>query len=138
WQTPATIENYSLPLVQPNESPTLWFLRRGTSATSLNSPAPSERISVLCLDRRNGRLLLAVDDVAAARPTSYNVQVDFENSTVTLVVGGFGFVVEFTDEPAAPEPTAQTGSAASPIDERGGLWKVGGAVIKAILPESPD
>ncbi len=138
WQTPATIENYSLPLVQPNESPTLWFLRRGTSATSLNSPAPSERISVLCLDRRDGRLLLAVDDVAAARPTSYNVQVDFENSTVTLVVGGFGFVVEFTDEPAAPEPTAQTGSAASPIDESGGLWKVGGAVIKAILPESPD
>ena len=138
WQTPATIENYSLLLVQPNESPTLWFLRRGTSATSLNSPAPSERISVLCLDRRDGRLLLAVDDVAAARPTAYNVQVDFENSTVALVVGGFGFVVEFTDEPTAPEPTAQTGSAASPIDEVGGLWKVGGALIKAILPESPN
>lgn len=134
WQTPATIENYSLPLVQPNETPTLWFLRRGTSAMSLNAPAPSERISVLCLDRRDGRQLLAVEDIAATRPTAYDVQVDYENAAVTLVVGGFGFVVEFTDEPAAPEPTAQTGSAASPPDEVGGLWKVGGAVMKAILP----
>jgi len=134
WQTPATIENYSLPLIQPNETPTLWFLRRGTSAKSLNAPAPSERISVLCLDRRDGRQLFAVDDVAATTPATYDVQVDYENATVTLVVGGYGFVVEFTNEPAVPEPTAQTGSAASLIDEVNGLWRVGGAVMKAILP----
>jgi outer membrane protein assembly factor BamB/tetratricopeptide (TPR) repeat protein len=136
WQTPATIENYSLPLVQPNECPTLWFLRRGASANSNNAPIPSDQISVLCIDRRDGRELLTVKDVSAAKPLSYNVRVDFENSMVTMVVGGTGFAVEFTDEPAAPEPTAQTGSAASVIDDTGGLWNVGGAVMKAIIGDA--
>jgi hypothetical protein len=135
WQTPATIENYAMPLLQPTEVPTLWFLRRGTSAKSLKAPAPSDIISVFCLDRRDGRELLAVDEVPVTGPTAYDVQVDRENATVTLVVNGSGFVVEFTDEPAAPEPPAQTGSAASPIDETAGLWKFGGAVMKAILPK---
>jgi outer membrane protein assembly factor BamB len=117
WQTPATIENYLLPLVQPNECPTLWFMRRGTSAQSLKSSRPSDRISVLCLDRRDGRQLLHVDDITATRPIAYNVRVDFENSTVTMEVGSSSYSVEFTDEPAAPEPTAQTESATSPIDD---------------------
>ncbi len=136
WQTPATIENYALPLIQPNETPTLWFLRRGTSAKSLKSPAPSEIFSVFCLDRRDGRELLAVNDVPLNNTglTVYDVQVEFENRLVTWTVNGSGFVVEFTDEPAVPEPTAQTGSAANPLEAESGLWRFGGAVINAILP----
>jgi hypothetical protein len=34
-----------------------------------------------------------------------------------MEVGSSSYSVEFTDEPAAPEPTAQTESATSPIDD---------------------
>ncbi len=133
WQTPATIENFAMPLVQPGEVPTLWFLRRGTSPRSLKSPAPSEYVSLLCLDRRNGRQLLASEGVGVTGPTAYDVQADLENHSVTMVINGSQFIVQFTDAPVAPEPPVQTGSAASLQEDDGGLWNVGGALMKALI-----
>ena len=110
WQTPAVIEDYGLPLGQPNDLPTLWFIRQATNRQRRS--ATTDVTSVLCLDRRDGRILLSQDEVPT-KTNSYRIRPDRAQQSVQLVLPGRTLRIKFTAEPTPPEPPAQTGIASS-------------------------
>lgn len=112
WPVPAVIDNYGFPASQPTDSPALWFLRKTSTKQTLTSPQNSERTSLLCLDRRTGRIVFEKDNIPI-QPNEFNVTTDASRRSSTLNLQGQAFTVEFTDEPAPPSPPAQTGAGSS-------------------------
>lgn len=110
WQVPAEVDQYGLPLDQPREVPVLTFLRHATP-TVRRGPRRTQT-SILCLDRRDGRILLQRENIPAA---TYNYRVVGRPSekTVRIQLPGRIFTLRFSDDPVAPEPPAQTGKASS-------------------------
>jgi outer membrane protein assembly factor BamB len=106
WKVPAVIDNFGLPLFQPTDLPTLWFLRQVSTNQTRRAAAPSDRTSVLCLDKRTGRRLLSEENIRA-RTTSYEVVAQPADKTVHLHLPGRTLSVRFTDQPIPPEPPAQ-------------------------------
>jgi hypothetical protein len=109
WQTPAEIEDFGLPIHQPADVPTLWFMRQ-QPAGQFNSRATirANRASILCLDRRDGRPLLARSDVTL-NSSFFAFEADAENQTVRLLLPTATFSLQFTGEEVPPEPPAQSG-----------------------------
>jgi outer membrane protein assembly factor BamB/tetratricopeptide (TPR) repeat protein len=134
WQTPAVIEEHGLPLNQPSSSPALWFVRTIATQRTRLSPQNTNRASVLCIDRRTGRMLLNKDDIAT-QANEYNVVVKHEDAKSILVLPGHSFAVTFTDEPTPPAPPAQTGSASSLPDDNV-LADMAGNLFKALDPQT--
>jgi len=140
WRAPAQVDGYSLLLTQPHEVPTLWFMRHSSSRESLRAPAPTVMTSVLCLDRRDGRVLLTHENVPSD-PGQHRFRVDHRRHRVELDAAGQRFVVSFTDQPAPPAPPAQTQLVSDEENRSGRLKRIAGSVIHAILngqPERPE
>ena len=136
WQIPAVIEDFGLPLNQPHELPTLWFIRHVSNTTTRRGPASSDQTSVLCLDRRDGRILFAKDEIPT-KTNSYQIEPNHAQQTVKLVLPGRVLQIRFTDEPTPPAPPAQTGNAAS-LDSgtaNNVFTRLGGAIVNTILGE---
>ncbi len=134
WQTPATIDNYALPLNQPHDVPTLWFMRQVSE--SLQTTSRKNTTEILCIDRRDGRLLLSQQDIPT-RANSYDFLVDRPQRRVSLTVAGYAVTIEFTDQPAPPQPPAQTGAAASADAGENRLSHFAGSVVKALIRGGP-
>lgn len=110
WQSPAFIDRYGLPLDQPADVPVLTFLRH---ITKLGKGVPNQtQSSMLCLDRRDGRMLFAKDDIPQTMQI-YSIVGDPEKQLVSVQLPSRVFNITFTDQPRAPEPPAQTGEASS-------------------------
>jgi len=109
WPCAAVIEQYGMPSDQPPDLPVLVLLRnvrprgRNTAQTS-----------ILCLDKRDGRVLLSKDDVPV-QSNFYDITGDFEKKTVTVQLGVKVFTLEMTSAEIAPEPPAQTGASSSQV-----------------------
>lgn len=117
WKIPAVIEQYGLPLDQPFQSPVLIFLRH--EPVSKSEPR-AVKTTVLCLDRRDGSILLdntnATSDsltYVGSQSGTYEVTVDPSARQVVLKLFEKTLTMTFTDAPVPPEPPAQTGTAAS-------------------------
>jgi len=131
WQIPAMIEENGLPLHQPNTSPALWFVRSISTQRTRLTPQNSNRASVLCIDRRSGRILFQKDDIAT-QPNEYNILVDGREATSTLILPGHSFVLKFTNDPVPPEPPAQTGAASSLSDDSNSLSDMAGSLFRTL------
>jgi hypothetical protein len=136
WQVPAVIDQYGLPLHQPVDVPVLTFLRHVNQAAAAPGQRTSLRGSVLCLDKRDGRILLRKDDIAT-QIHSFEIVADTDRQVVQVSLPGKLFTLKFTDEPAPPEPPAQTGAP----QRAGGLAEAGrslrtfaGVLFDALTP----
>jgi len=110
WQVPALIDGYGLPLDQPPDAPTLWFLRQHRPRASQLTPASSTRTAVLCIDRRTGRLLVEADNLPS-QANFHDIVADRVGRTVRFSIPGYSCTVKYTDQPAPPELPAQTSAA---------------------------
>lgn len=113
WPSPANLEGFAVPLNQPSAIATLVFLRGlrragGNQATT----------SLLCIDKRDGRVLYAADDLPTLQPNflAAEITADPADASVQVVVGGNVVTLRWTDEPIPPAPPAQTGQADSGPD----------------------
>lgn len=106
WQVPASIESFGWPLDQPLESPFLVLLRN----VRPTQPQPNNRMktSLLCLDRRDGRIVLFRDDIPVQTNT-FEIVADPREHAVNIALPSKSFMLKLTDEPMPPEPPAQTG-----------------------------
>ena len=104
WQVPAIIEQHALTLDQPVDLPVLVFFQV--------TRAPTQQTSLICIDKRDGRLLAQWPELQGQLP-SLDVEGDPTTQTVTIWTPLKAFKIRFTQEPVAPEPPAQTGSAST-------------------------
>jgi len=133
WPVPAVIEQYGLPLQQSTELPVLAFLRQIVRRTRGRSTAPTT--SVLCIDRRDGRILFPKDDIPIQiQGRAFQMLGDPVKKTVMLLLPGKTYTIQLTDAPRPPEPPAQTGSASSRVAEGPGhgTRKVAGGIVQAL------
>ena len=109
WSGPAAVEHHGLVLSQPSELPVLTFIR--TLRSQVQDPVVAQKVqgSVLCLDKRNGRLLFENDDLQQAL-NSIEAIGNLDDKSVTLQSQGQSAVLTFTDTPAPKEPPYQAGS----------------------------
>jgi hypothetical protein len=122
WSSPALIDQHGLPLDQPRGSPLLVLLRQliKTSGTR------QTHTSLLCLDRRDGRVVLANDSIPINSASFYNVTADEQEQTVKVSLPGKAFTIRLTDEPQPPAPPAQLSGA------RRGAGQIVGSLLDAL------
>jgi hypothetical protein len=110
WSAPAIIEGYGLPLDQPDDVPVLAFVRQIASS---NRRSRLPVLSMLCIDKRDGRLLLEANDLRFQHG-SFFMSGDPDKHVVSLrLLNVHNYLMTFTDEAQPSEPPAQIGSAAS-------------------------
>ncbi len=109
WPVPAEISDYSLPLGQPVSSPVLTFLRYiRKQETRNNRTTPKQLTELLCLDRRDGRLLVRTDEIAGHQPLQ-RIEADPEENRVTIEFRSQkGVILDFSDEPRPPAAPLQS------------------------------
>ncbi len=97
WPAPVDVLNFGLPLNQPSELPVITFV---TTISNNSRPGSAGRTGVVCIDKRDGRAVLADESDGQSRyfriegePASNRVEVKLQNEI---------YSVEFTDEPHAP------------------------------------
>jgi len=130
WPAPAYIDRYALPLDQPVELPVLTFLRH-VRKTERGRPTRMQT-DALCIDRRDGRILLKKEG-AATQTGTYEVVGDPSKKTVSLLLPSKRYTMQFSDEPRPPEPSAQTGTASSEYMGPGhDPQRVGNAIFRAL------
>ena len=105
WQTSAYIDKHGLPLDQPPHAPVLTFIRHMTPTSRRGNR--QVHTSVLCLDKRDGRVVLSNDDIPSQTYT-YSIEANRVERNVTINLPGKTFVLQFTDNPVPPAPPAQT------------------------------
>ncbi|MCU0879125.1 MAG: PQQ-binding-like beta-propeller repeat protein [Pirellulaceae bacterium] len=120
WQIPAFVAFHCLPPDQPLESPLLVFVRNKVKATPGSATRSSG--SVMCLDRRDGRLVWDSENEPVnqqfAQAINYcDIQSDPVRKSVRMYIQSpplaKTITIELTDQPQPPEPPAQTGEMAS-------------------------
>lgn len=139
WQSPAVVRGFALPVEQPDELPTLWFVRQYKQGQI--GQVQNNRLHVLCLDRRTGGVLLDKGEVPT-QLSSLEVTADAKKHEVGLVLPQISFTLRFTDEPRAPEPPAQyaqqQGGLEAALDRFGEIvTSVTGAILQPSKPAEP-
>jgi hypothetical protein len=132
WQTSAYIAQFCLPLEQPVETPTLFFIRNSTPVQSDFRAKPVT--GIVALDKRTGRLLHQAQLPYVA--PGFDVWADAEKKMVSITLLGLEqktTELRFTDLPTPPEPPAQLGPMSSlskgqqpgkPVDVSDGLFQL--------------
>lgn len=128
WQVPAAIERFGFPVDQPSEVPLLFFMRQLRESNSRSRVAT--KTSILCLDRRDGRIVYE-NDAIPTQTYTYDILADRVKNSVTVAVASRLITIDLTDQPRPPSPPAQTGTASSLT--HAGRRSVAGDVAKAIL-----
>jgi hypothetical protein len=127
WQVPARVNGFSLPLSQPPDVPILAFVRQTYRKRGGSRGRP--QLSLLCLDRRDGRVLLDIDSLNYTYGT-FQMVGDNQDQTVLLrLLNVHNYLFQFSNQPQAPAPPAQAGSVARQND--GGFSNILGAVFDA-------
>jgi outer membrane protein assembly factor BamB len=120
WEEPATVDRYGYHMAQPSESPILLFLRHYTPVVAEGSPR--QHTSVLCLDRRDGRVLVEKKDINSLTYT-FDLIADRNDQTVTVALSTKPFTITLTDKPlgespkSSEEPPTAAADAARPENE---------------------
>ena len=119
WPVPATVSRWALPLNQPGDSPVLVFVRELHQKSSVRTTRSSVNSEFFCLDKRDGRLLMAEKKVTGYI-RSFAVIADPSQQQVTVMINGQLHLFQFTDErlpPAAPVQMSQVRQAANRIQQ---------------------
>jgi hypothetical protein len=136
WPCPADVENFSFPEDQPPEAPVLTFLRQRT-ATNSGGGGRTQAASAVCLDKRDGRVVLWKDDVKGSSISQYELIAQPETQSVSLVLPGKTFTLTFTDQPTPPAPPAHVGSLVPPRSLVDSAGRVAGGILRAITGDAP-
>lgn len=107
WPTAAVIEHFGFPLDQPTQLPFVTFMRN--VSTDTGSPSRSWKTEIVCLDKRDGRIVFHKDDIPGNTQV-YRVEAEPNAMTAAIMLPGKSFTLEWTDQPRPPEPPAQLGS----------------------------
>jgi outer membrane protein assembly factor BamB len=139
WQSPALVRGYGMLAEQPDDLPTLWFVRQYKQGQANQSQ--SGLPNILCLDRRTGSSLLESRE-AATLSTQLQIVPDTKKREVSLVMPQVTHTIRFTDEARPPEPPAQLSHRAAMVDtalERFGdiISAVTGSLLPAAKPAQP-
>ena len=78
----AIIEGFGLPLDQPDDVPVLAFVRQ-ISRRERRSRRP--RLAMLCLDKRDGRMIMEVDDLNFTYGTFVRTTMEQSSSIITTL-----------------------------------------------------
>lgn len=108
WPVPAVVEHFGLPLDQSTLLPALTLMRNISPDNTGGSR--SWKTEVLCLDKRDGRIIFRKDDIPGQTQV-FHLQGDVEQESVALMLPGQSYTMRFTDDPRPPAPPAQTGKA---------------------------
>lgn len=141
WQTPAYVSQHGFPLDQPRELPLLTYLRHRSPTTGRDTQTTT---SVLCLDRRDGSLVVAEENIRMQQINVYefigNRLEDSVTLTLTPMRGSASakhFRFRLTDQPAPPAPPAQMGAKSSvAANEPGrGIFSTFGRILGNAIAE---
>ncbi|MEX2174304.1 MAG: PQQ-binding-like beta-propeller repeat protein, partial [Pirellulaceae bacterium] len=123
WQVPAFVAHHALPPDQPSESPLLFFVRNKTKVSGTGTSRAGSSGSVLCLDRRDGRIVWdsdaepAIQQRITGQVNYCEIVADPLKKSVSLMLqtppSAKTVTLQFTDQPAPPQPPAQTGELSS-------------------------
>jgi outer membrane protein assembly factor BamB len=113
WPDPVELDQFSLPLHQPTEIPVLTFLRRIQKTVPGRATKPIG--SVLCLDKRTGKVLLRDDEIPALAH-SFEIIANREAREISVTLPGKSVVFEFSDEPGEDVDPGEQGGAPSTGD----------------------
>ncbi len=125
WSTSALVENFYALAQQGLDLPALVLLRPATPVQNAGVASPS----LLCIDRRTGRAVLAEDLGAAQNNFVFNCEVagDRDRKTMTIALPAKTVTLHFTDDPRPPEPPYQAGLAVKQA-----AFGVPGAIFRAL------
>jgi len=123
WPGPVRLAGQSLSLDVPSELPVLVFTRTVAGITSGRPIQPHS--SVLCIDKRNGRLVYE-DENLPQLANIVEVSGDLTDKTVGTQIQGQAFTLKFTGNPVPPEPPYQSDSFEKPVTSKAG------AVLRAL------
>jgi outer membrane protein assembly factor BamB len=100
WPAPAVIAQHGLLLSQPSQVPVLVFARQ------VNRPGPPNardpKTSVLCIDKRTGRVVYENEQVQGSTIGNFELSGDPNARTVSLSVASKLITLTFTDDPVDP------------------------------------
>jgi hypothetical protein len=126
WAKPAYIDQQGFLAGQPNELPVFTFIRNVQSAPpNRNQPMHG---SVLCLDKRTGRLVYSDDELPQIN--GFDISGNLDDKTVTLSFASLlnqpgtsptPVTLKFTDEPvksAAPYRADEVEKTKAPTDSK--------------------
>lgn len=128
WQVPASIDLHGFVLQQPSNSPALWFVRNVSNDNV-------KQASILCIDRRDGRIVYLKDDLPV-QINEFNIFSNPSGTTSTISLNGQSITITFTDAPTPPSPPAQTGAASSLTSSGSALANMTGALFNSIKQQA--
>jgi hypothetical protein len=133
----------ALPLNQPGDSPVLVFVRELHQKSSVRTTRSSVNSEFFCLDKRDGRLLMAEKKVTGYI-RSFAVIAEPSQQQVTVMINGQLHLFQFTDErlpPAAPVQMSQSRAAPTesarpnPFNQRPPIRANGQRIIRPAVPK---
>ncbi len=112
WPVPALVKNYHVLLGQGVDLPLLVLLH-WHPVTGAAGPGEAKS-SLLCLDRRSGRLVWKEDLSQPANFFNCEIGGSRERQTVTVTMPTQAIALRFTNDPVPPEPPYQAGLLTEP------------------------
>jgi len=100
WPKPVPLSQQGLLLSQPRSLPALVFARQLHTVSPVNQR--EAKMSVMCIDKRSGRVLYKNDDLPGSTIASFEIAGDPVAHTVTVSLPAQSIKLSFTDEPLAP------------------------------------
>jgi outer membrane protein assembly factor BamB len=107
WAEPVDIDRYGLPLQQSSELPTVVFLRQIRKTE--NGRSKGIATSMLCLDKRSGKVLYQSDDIST-QTRAFEMVGNPDDRTISFQLPGKTLQLKFPNTPEA-------GAAAAEADE---------------------
>ncbi len=105
WPAPAVIAQHLL-LSQPVDLPVLVFVRQvHRAAANVRDP----RTSVLCIDKRTGRVVYEKDQSPGASLSNFDIEGDASEHVVTLSMGARVITLSFEDQAPGEAKAAEDG-----------------------------
>ncbi len=134
WDEPARIFEHYMPLDQPAQGPTLFFIQN-VRRPMPNVPNRSEyKASIIVLDKRNGRQLFAEQDLD--RLLSYQIEANPEQQQMVLQTNTDQFIFTFTDQPAEPtEPLRMEVEQTNASKAASNVGKIANKILDAFIKD---
>jgi hypothetical protein len=128
WQVPAFVDQYGLPPIQLYDAPVLTLMRMVKQRSNR-----SRELSVLMIDRRDGRIVWSKEDFPVVRG-DFELTGDRDRHLVAFQLPNSPrYEIAFTDQPRPPEPPAQTGKASSHTASSHPLGKAADRILRSVF-----
>ncbi|MEX0676434.1 MAG: PQQ-binding-like beta-propeller repeat protein [Pirellulales bacterium] len=101
WPSPVLLSQHGLWLSQPADLPVLVFIRQIHQASSGSARIPN--LSVMCIDKRSGRVVYQNDDLTGTTVPLCDVYCDPRSRTVTISLPTRLITLTYTHDAAEPQ-----------------------------------